>query len=87
MTEDLAPFFRAMKGTRRENPRCEALMGIIGARVRCSIYERRASVCREFEPFRENGMCNESCEKARKAWGLSPLGPEARIAPSFPKAI
>ena len=48
LTEPVLPFRRAMRRTRAG--RCTALRGTPGRRVRCSIYERRPSVCRNFEP-------------------------------------
>jgi uncharacterized protein len=87
MTEKLNDFRLAMKGTGGTNPRCIALNGFIGRRVSCSIYERRASVCREFEPAWQNHAANPRCDKARAAWGLAPLNPESWIDPrNFPKA-
>ncbi|MCI0438002.1 MAG: YkgJ family cysteine cluster protein [Chloroflexi bacterium] len=77
LTEKLDAFRRVMKGTNQKNPRCVALEGIIGERVRCAIYELRSTVCREFEVSWENGKRNERCDKARIAWGLSPLEPPA----------
>lgn len=87
MTEKLNDFRLAMKGTGLSSPRCIALDGFIGRRVSCSIYERRASVCREFEPSWQNNTANPRCDKAREAWGLAPLKPESWIDPrNFPKA-
>lgn len=87
MTEKLNHFRLAMKGTGGTNPRCVALNGFIGRRVSCSIYERRASVCREFEPSWQQNTANPRCDKARAAWGLAPLNPESWVDPrNFPKA-
>jgi hypothetical protein len=87
LTEKLNDFRLSMKGTGGTTPRCIALNGFIGRRVSCSIYERRASVCREFEPAWQNNTANPRCDKARAAWGLAPLKPESWIDPrNFPKA-
>ncbi|HOZ47855.1 MAG TPA: YkgJ family cysteine cluster protein [Candidatus Hydrogenedentes bacterium] len=75
MTEDCTPFRKAMRGTNQNNPRCVALTGDIGIAVRCVIYDRRASTCRNFLPAYENGQPNEDCDKARRAHGLPPLTP------------
>jgi hypothetical protein len=86
MTEKLNDFLAVMKGTNQKNPRCIALDGTIGECVRCSIYEQRSSVCREFEFSWQNGKPNERCDKARQAWGLPPLRPPQAIAPDdWPK--
>ncbi len=73
LTEKLNDFRRVMKGTSRKSPRCIALLGEIGKSVRCSIYEQRASVCRDFDLSWLNGVHNERCDQARIAWGLEPL--------------
>ena len=87
MTEKLNDFRLAMKGTGGSSPRCIALNGFIGRAVACSIYERRASVCREFEPSWKTNAANPRCDKARAAWGLAALTPESWIDPrNFPKA-
>ena len=82
MVEDLTPFRRCMKGTNQKEPRCIALEGEIGQRVRCSIYDRRPTPCREFGVDWSNGMLLfnaedlERCTKARAEWGLPPLTEE-----------
>lgn len=77
LTEKLNDFRAVMCGTNQPNPRCIALLGQIGQQVRCSIYDLRASVCRDFKMSWENGVHNERCDKARIAWGLPPLAPPA----------
>jgi Fe-S-cluster containining protein len=87
MTTKLNDFRLVMRGTEGVNPRCIALLGDIGHSVRCSIYERRASICREFEPSWQNHVPNPRCDKARLAWGLKPLKPDTWLNPKgFPKA-
>ncbi|MFO7685930.1 MAG: YkgJ family cysteine cluster protein [Desulfobacterales bacterium] len=76
LLEKLNDFRFCMQGTQGSSPRCIALMGIIGKKVHCSIYERRASVCRQFDPSWQQGTPNEECDKARALWGLPPLTPE-----------
>ena len=86
-TEKLNDFRMAMKGTNGPSPRCIALMGIIGKKVYCNIYEKRTSVCRDFQPAWFNGEPNERCAKARAQWGLPELTPEVWNQPdNFPKA-
>jgi len=87
LTVKLNDFCVAMKGTHGPRPRCIALLGQIGIAVCCSIYERRASVCRNFEPSWKNGIPNERCDKARAAWNLKPLMPDIWPIPDdFDKA-
>lgn len=73
MTVPVTPHLVAMRGSDRRPPRCVALEGAIGTAVRCSIYERRASPCREFQASWVDGIHNERCDRARAAHGLSPL--------------
>lgn len=87
LTEKLNDFLVVMKGTRNPGPRCIALQGHVGTAAWCSIYERRALVCRNFPPSWENGIPNERCDKARAAWNLKPLTPDAWHLPDdFDKA-
>lgn len=88
MTEKLNDFRSVMKGTNQPKPRCIALVGEIGVAVRCSIYEQRASVCRDFKLSYENGVHNPGCDKARAVYGLSPLEPftnQPEASPEEPK--
>lgn len=73
LTEKLNDFRAVMLGSQPPKPRCIALKGTIGQSVGCSIYELRASVCRDFAVSWENGVHNPRCDKARIAWGLEPL--------------
>lgn len=87
MTWQLTPFRRCMRTTTPDSNRCIALMGIVGGKVACSIYERRSSVCREFPPSWENGQPNERCDAARAHYKLIPVAPYEWDAPgNFPKA-
>jgi Fe-S-cluster containining protein len=63
----------AMRGTDRNPPRCIALAGRIGESVGCTIYEQRASPCRDFQASWVDGQHNERCDRARAAHGLPPL--------------
>lgn len=73
MTEKLNDFRAVMVGSQPPKPRCIALQGTIGQSVGCSIYELRASVCRDFKVSWEDGVHNPRCDAARQAWGLEPL--------------
>jgi Fe-S-cluster containining protein len=87
MTKKLNDFRRVMIGTEGTAPRCIALLGDIGRSVRCSIYERRPSVCREFETSWQKNTPNPRCDKARLAWKIQPLMPDIELGPkNFPKA-
>ena len=57
-----------MRGTDHSPPRCAALTGTIGQKAACGIYEWRPSPCREFEDG------SPSCDRARAAFGLPPVG-------------
>ncbi len=76
LTEPLGHFRRVMKGTDSAAPRCAALMGTLKESVRCAIYDRRPTPCREFEASWANGAPNERCDRARIEAGLPPLTPE-----------
>jgi len=88
LVEKLNDFYVVEKGTHNPRPRCIALQeGQIGITVSCSIYERRASACRNFEPSWKNGFPSERCDKARAAWNLEPLTPHHwRLPDGFNKA-
>ena len=81
MTVKINERFVAMNGTECHSPRCMALNGEIGVHVQCSIYARRASVCRAFVPSWENGIPNPRCDAARRKWSLPPLTPESWEGP------
>jgi len=81
LTEDLGPFRRVMKGTGRIPPRCIALEGEVGTSVYCSIYARRPGICREVEASYATGRPSEQCDKARLAFGMLPLTPDAWRSP------
>ena len=56
-----------MRGTDHLPIRCAALVGKVGQRASCGIYEWRPNPCRELEPG------SDACEKARARHGLPPL--------------
>jgi uncharacterized protein len=56
-----------MRGTDHSPPRCAALVGKIGERASCGIYEWRPSPCHELE------MGSEACQRARRLHGLVAL--------------
>jgi uncharacterized protein len=64
-----------MKGTEKRPIRCDALIGIIGQSVHCSIYDRRPTTCRKFLSAGENNTFNSLCDRARATYGLMPLSP------------
>jgi len=67
LTEAVSPSRVAMLGTPGQPRRCIALTGELGQQVSCSIYELRASTCREFDV--DDPRCNE----IRQRIGLAPL--------------
>jgi len=79
LVEEVDSFRSCMKGTNQKHPRCIALHGEIGQEVRCTIYDRRATTCREFGVTWDRGHIVfsaedlERCTRARAAWGLPPL--------------
>jgi Fe-S-cluster containining protein len=75
MTCQVAPLLCAMKGTDQPRPRCIALQGTVGVRVRCAIYDRRPSVCCEVGPSGHGGRASPWCDHARAIWGLPSLMP------------
>ncbi|MDT8377627.1 MAG: YkgJ family cysteine cluster protein [Desulfotignum sp.] len=64
---------RFMKGTLASSPRCAALEGVVGTRVKCAIYMTRPGVCREFPWSWENGRGNPLCDRARAIYGLQSI--------------
>ena len=70
LTEPLRTHERAMRGTSQANPRCIALDADIGSYSRCTIHERRPSVCALVPASLEFGERSAQCDKARRAHGL-----------------
>jgi uncharacterized protein len=75
LTEQISPYLIAMRGTQTAPVRCIALEGKIGENVRCAIYTRRSSTCRDLEPHDSAGRPDEKCSRARALNGLAPLPP------------
>lgn len=86
MTARVTDYLRVMLGTDEPPTRCIALEGEVGVSVRCKIYEKRCSMCREFSPlFWDDGTPNEACDRARAAFNLCPLKrPATPPSPSWP---
>ncbi len=62
-----------MRGTDHLKPRCAALVGTVGVKASCGIYEWRPSPCREFGLRANVGLGDEACASARARHGLPPL--------------
>jgi uncharacterized protein len=73
LTVPVLPQLVRMRGTDAAPPRCVALAGVIGDRVRCTIYADRPSPCRDFAPYAPLGMGEDACDRARARHGLRPL--------------
>lgn len=69
---------RAMR--RRADGRCAALRGVPGRKVFCTLYDRRPSVCRDFEPAWSGGSAGARCDEARARLGLPSCGDTVRKA-------
>lgn len=76
LTEPLRTHERVMRGTSQSKPRCVALDADIGRYSRCTIHDRRPSVCAAVAASLEFGERSPQCDKARLAWDL-PLLVEA----------
>ncbi len=75
LTEPLRAHERAMRGTSQANPRCIALDADIGRYSRCTIHDRRPSVCALVPASYEFGEPSAQCDRARLAHGLPALAP------------
>lgn len=76
LTERIDPHRVAMRGTTgTAHPRCIGLQGEIGVAVRCTIYDRRPSPCRELEPvwWPTGADAIDQCNRARQRHGLAAL--------------
>lgn len=73
LTESLRRHERAMRGTSQATPRCIALEADIGKSSRCTIHDRRPSVCARVPASLEFGERSAQCDRARLAHGLSLL--------------
>ena len=73
LVESISTSRVAMIGTDCKSPRCVALVGEVGVKVSCSIYGKRATTSREYDPVWEDGVHNSHCDAARAAFGLPPV--------------
>ena len=80
MTIRVGLFRRAMR--RGPDGRCIALHGAPGHRVSCTIYNRRPSVCRNFEPAWQEGSGDSRCNESRARLGLPPFHRSAKKLPA-----
>ncbi len=76
LTETLRTHERAMRGTNQHHPRCIALDAVIGEYSRCTIHDRRPSVCALVPASYEFGAASTQCDKSRIAHGLRALTPD-----------
>ena len=67
LIEDVTDYTCRMRGTDWARPRCAALVGKVGEKASCGIYEWRPSPCREFSAG------SEACNKARVRHGMAEL--------------
>ena len=75
LTEPLRTHERVMRGTSEKAPRCVALDADIGRYGRCTIHDRRPSVCALVPASYEFGAASAQCDKSRLAHGLPMLTP------------
>jgi uncharacterized protein len=64
---EVTSFTCRMRGTDHASPRCAALVGKIGERASCAIYEWRPSPCHELD------VGSDACQRARARQGLLEL--------------
>jgi len=67
LTVEVTEHTARMRGTDHTPMRCAALVGTVGVKAHCGIYEWRPGPCRELEPG------SPACEKARARHGMPPL--------------
>jgi Fe-S-cluster containining protein len=74
MASKVTDLISCMKGTESGQGRCAALRGEVGRNgIRCDIYARRPSTCREFSAWEEDGLPSPACRRQRAAIGLPAL--------------
>lgn len=76
LTERLDPHRLCMRGTYSTPIRCVALEAEIGRYSRCTIHDRRPSVCAQVAASHEFGQPSPQCDGARLAHGLPLLTPQ-----------
>lgn len=62
-----------LRGTDHAQPRCAALVGTVGVKAGCGIYEWRPGPCREFGALAPLGRGDDACNRARARHGLPAL--------------
>lgn len=70
---ELNDYTARMRGTDHAQPRCAALVGTVGTKAHCGIYEWRPAPCREFGMLAPLGRGDEACTRARARHGLAAL--------------
>ncbi|ACY34392.1 Fe-S oxidoreductase [Comamonas thiooxydans] len=67
LVEEVTDYTCRMRGTDWARPRCAALVGKVGEKAYCGIYEWRPSPCREF------AAGSDACNRVRQRHQLPPL--------------
>ena len=67
LIEEVTDYTCRMRGTDWARPRCAALVGKVGEKASCGIYEWRPSPCREF------AAGSDACNRVRVRHGLPQL--------------
>ncbi|CAB5704599.1 Flagellin N-methylase [Delftia tsuruhatensis] len=67
LIEEVTDHTCRMRGTDWSRPRCAALVGKVGEKAHCGIYEWRPSPCREF------AAGSDACNRVRLRHGLPAL--------------
>lgn len=67
LVEEVTEYTCRMRGTDWARPRCAALVGKVGEKAHCGIYEWRPSPCREF------AAGSDACNRVRQRHGLPEL--------------
>ena len=71
LTSQVTSLIACMQGTERGHGRCVALRGELGRPgIRCTIYAKRPSTCRDFASWLPDGTPNPDCQALRTRLGL-----------------
>ncbi len=71
LTSKINDVMVCMKGTEKGENRCVALQGNIGkGDIKCGIYDKRPTPCREFPVWMEDGSVNPKCNELRRKYGI-----------------